>query len=180
MKEKSEYPEKRKLLFGNIGSGHHQTSVDERKNKKEYLRRTRTLLETKLYRRNLIEEINTWAIPLVKYSGREKNFNKWTREQENSWRCIKPYTPEMISTDYVARKEGRRGLAIIEDSVDKSIRRLEDYIKKSKERLITETRNNINSTGINRTITWKQKKNNCMDITSDKQAKSLTRKFRYG
>ncbi len=31
---------------------------------------------------------------------------------------------------YVSRKEGGRGLASIEDSVDASIQRLEDYIEK--------------------------------------------------
>ena len=43
---------------------------------KEYLRRTRKLLETKLSSRNLIKGINTWAVPLVRYSG---PFLKWTR-----------------------------------------------------------------------------------------------------
>ena len=37
--------------------------------RKEYLRRTRKLLETKLSNRNLIKGINTWAVPLVRYSG---------------------------------------------------------------------------------------------------------------
>ena len=36
---------------------------------KEYLRRTRKLHETKLSGRNLIKRINTWAVPLVRYSG---------------------------------------------------------------------------------------------------------------
>ena len=36
---------------------------------KEYLRRNRKLLEKKLFCRNLIKEINTWAVPLVRYSG---------------------------------------------------------------------------------------------------------------
>ena len=36
---------------------------------KEYLRRTRKQLETKLSSRNLIKGINTWAVPLVRYSG---------------------------------------------------------------------------------------------------------------
>ena len=36
---------------------------------KEYLRRTRKLLETKLNGRNLIKGINTWAVPLLRYSG---------------------------------------------------------------------------------------------------------------
>ena len=46
--------------------------------RKEYLRRTRKRLETKLSSRNLIKEINTWAVPLVRYSG---PFLKWTREE---------------------------------------------------------------------------------------------------
>ena len=47
--------EKRNVqILWNIGGGQHQTSGDERKIKKEYLRRTRKLLETKLYCRNLI------------------------------------------------------------------------------------------------------------------------------
>ena len=46
--------------------------------KKEYLRRTRKLLEAKLCCRNLIKGINTWTVPLVRYSG---PFLKWTREE---------------------------------------------------------------------------------------------------
>ena len=46
--------------------------------RKEYLRRTRKLLETKLNCRNLIKGINTWAVPLVRYSG---PFLKWTRDE---------------------------------------------------------------------------------------------------
>ena len=41
---------------------------------------------------------------------------------------------------YVSRKGGR-GLISIEDIVDTSIRRLEGYIKKDKERVITDTMN---------------------------------------
>ena len=44
--------------------------------RKEYLRRTRKQLETKLSGRNYIKGINTWAVPLVRYSG---PFLKWTR-----------------------------------------------------------------------------------------------------
>ena len=56
--------------------------------KKEYLRRTRKLLETKLYWKNIIKRIDTWAVSLVRYldqswSGPEHNLNKLTREQEN-------------------------------------------------------------------------------------------------
>ena len=53
--------------------------------RKEYLRRNRKLLKTKLSSRNLIEGINTWAVSLVRYSGPflKMNLNKWIKEQEN-------------------------------------------------------------------------------------------------
>ena len=48
------------------------------KTEKEYLWRTRKLLETKLSCWNLIKGINTWAVSLVRYS---KPFLKWTRDE---------------------------------------------------------------------------------------------------
>ena len=45
---------------------------------KEYPRRTRKLLETKLSSKNLIKGINTWAVSLVRYSG---PFLKWSRDE---------------------------------------------------------------------------------------------------
>ena len=45
--------------------------------RKEYIRRTKKLPETRLPRRNLIKGINTWAVSLVRYSGL---FLKRTRE----------------------------------------------------------------------------------------------------
>ena len=59
---------------------------------------------------------------------------------------------------YVSRKEGGKALASIEDSVDASMQRLEDYIQKHDRGLITATRNDTESTMNNRmTITKKQK-----------------------
>ena len=59
---------------------------------------------------------------------------------------------------HVPRKEGGRGLASIEDSVDASIQRLKDYKQKREEGLITATRNETENTMNNRmTITRKQK-----------------------
>ena len=60
---------------------------------------------------------------------------------------------------YMLRKEGGKGLARTEDHIDISMTQLKDYRKKSKERLITTTRNNTNNTRINRTtITKKQER----------------------
>ena len=59
---------------------------------------------------------------------------------------------------YVPRKEGGRELACIEDSVDLSIKRLEDYVEKHEIGLITAIRNNTDNTIDNRmTKTTKQK-----------------------
>ena len=66
---------------------------------------------------------------------------------------------------YVSRKEGGRGLASIEDSVDTSIQRLEDYIQRRLEDYIQKRQedqlndnNQKNKSG---------KKNNSMDAVSD-------------
>ena len=55
-----------------------QVEIKENKNKKEYLRRTRKLLKKKLFRKNLLKGINTWAVPLVRYSG---TFINWSRSE---------------------------------------------------------------------------------------------------
>ena len=49
---------------------------------------------------------------------------------------------DVVDRLYVLRKEGRRGLSCIEDSIDASILQLEDYIEKHSGRLITATRKN--------------------------------------
>ena len=46
--------------------------------KKEYLKRTRNLLKTKQYSRNIIKGINNWDVSFVRYS---ELFLKWTREE---------------------------------------------------------------------------------------------------
>ena len=150
----------------------------EIKNKiqKEYIRRTRKLLETKLSSRNLIKGINTWAVPLVIYSGPNL---KWTRDKlkQMDQRTRKRMTMQKalhprddVDRLYVSRKKGGRGLASIENSVDASIQQLENYIQKHDGRLITAIRNDTDNKINNRmTITRKQKweENNSMSVLND-------------
>ena len=49
----------------------------------------------------------------------------------------------------LSRKEEERRLAINKDSMDASIQGPEDYVKKSKERLITATRNSTGNIKMN-------------------------------
>ena len=58
---------------------------------------------------------------------------------------------------FVSRKEGGRGLASIEDTVDASIQRLEDYMQKYEQGLITATRNDTDDTIDDKMTTRKQK-----------------------
>ena len=64
---------------------------------------------------------------------------------------------------YVSRKEGRKRLDSIEDSMDALIRGLKDYLKKIKERLIIVTNKSTDSIRTNRTTTkirkqkWEEK-----------------------
>ena len=53
--------------LGILEAGNIKQAEIKRKVKKEYLRRTRKLLETKLNSRNLIKGINTWAVPIIRY-----------------------------------------------------------------------------------------------------------------
>ena len=63
---------------------------------------------------------------------------------------------------YVSRKGRGRGLTSIEDSVDASIRRLEDYLGKHEGGLLTPIRNNTDNTmdnrmAITRKLKWEEK-----------------------
>ena len=59
---------------------------------------------------------------------------------------------------YVSRKEGGRGLTSIEDSVDASIQRFEDYIEKHEGGLITTIRNDTDNTIYDRMTTTRKQK----------------------
>ena len=95
----------------------------KKKNLKEYLRWTRKLLNPKFCSRYLIKGINTWVVPLVRYSG---PFLKWTREElpKMDYRTRKLMTMDNalhskynICKLYVSRKEGRRRLTSFENTM---------------------------------------------------------------
>ena len=130
--------------------------------RKEYPSRTQKLLETKLSSRNLIKGINTWDVPLVRYS---RPFLKWTREElkqiDQRTRKLMTMHKALHPRDdvdrlYVSRKEGGRGLASIEYTVDASIQRLEDYIEEHERGLITTIKNDTDNT-INEIMTTTRK-----------------------
>ena len=89
--------------------------------KKEYFRKTRKQLKTKLSYRNITKGINTWAVFLDRYSGL---FHKWTRDELKQMHqrtrklmiMLKALHPRVdVEKLYLSRKEGGRGLASIEN-----------------------------------------------------------------
>ena len=73
-----------------------------------------------------------------------KHMDQRTRKLMTRYKVLHPR--DDVDRLYVSRKEGRRGLASIEDSVDASVQRLEDYIQKHEGGLITATRNETENT----------------------------------
>ena len=75
-----------------------------------------------------------------------------------------------VDRRYVSRKEGGRRLASIEDSVDATIQRLDDYIEKHERGLITAIRNDTDHTIDDRMTTSRKqnvRKNNSMAALND-------------
>ena len=107
--------------------------------KKKNFRRMRKQLETKRHSRNLIKRNNYLGCPPRKILGpflkltREelKQMDQWTRKLMIMHKALHPRYD--IDSLYVSRKERRRGLTSIQDNVDASIQRLEDYLKSAEE-----------------------------------------------
>ena len=108
-------------------------------------------IRTKIRKRKCTNTWKYWKmIPSNKWRWKKK-LKRTSREKikQIDWRTRKLmtmhkalYARDYVDRLYVIRKEGGRGIASIEDSVDKSIQRLENYIENRRGRLITATRNN--------------------------------------
>ena len=110
---------------------------------KEYFRRVRKVLETKLNSRNLMKGINTWAVSLMRYSA---PFLDWTvdelkamdRRTRKLLTMHKAFHPkDDVDRLYVGRKDGGRGLISTEECVENAVLGLRGYVEKSKERLLS-------------------------------------------
>ena len=114
--------------------------------KKEYKRRVRKVIETKLNRHNLIKAINTWAVAVIRYPSPFLDWNKYelqaldrrTRKLTTMHKALHPNSN--VDRLYVPRKEGRRGLISVADVTKTAILGLQTYIQESEEKLISATR----------------------------------------
>ena len=113
---------------------------------KEYIRRLRKVLTSKLNGGNLVCGVNTWAVFLLRYSAA---FASWRRSElqgidRKPRKLFTIYGALHLKSDvdrlYIHRKVGGRGLISIEDCVELAIRDLEVYVHGSEERLIQAAR----------------------------------------
>ena len=101
---------------------------------KEYIRRLRKVLKSKLNGGNLVHGVNAWAVSLLRYSAA---FSSWRKSELQAidrktrklfiiYGALHPKSD--VDRLYIPRKEGGRGLISIKDCVELAIRRLELYV----------------------------------------------------
>ena len=109
---------------------------------KEYIRRLRKVLKSKLNGGDLVRGVNTWAVALLRYSAAFVSWRKSglqamdrkIRKLFNIYRTLHPKSD--VDRLYILRKGGGRGLISTENCVELAIRGLEVYVRGSQERLI--------------------------------------------
>ena len=103
--------------------------------RKEYFSRLRAVLKSKLNGGNTVKAINTWAVPVVRYSGgivdwtKEdmENIDRKTRKLMTIHRALHPRSS--VARLYLPRKSGGRGMQSIEDCINIEKRALGQYLK---------------------------------------------------
>ena len=112
----------------------------------EYYKQVRKILETKLNGGNIITEINTWAISLLRYSAafldwaraEFEQMDRRTRKFMTMHRALNPKSD--VARIYLSRKEGGRGVISVEDIAKLAILGLERYALTSEEVLLIAAR----------------------------------------
>ena len=114
---------------------------------KEYIRRLRKVLKSKMNGGNSVRGVNTWAVSLLRYSAAFVSWRKSellqaidrkTRKLLTIYGALHPKS--VVDRLYIPRKEGGRGLISTEDCVELAVRGLELYVHQSEEILIQAAR----------------------------------------
>ena len=111
---------------------------------KEYIRRVRNMLKSKLNGGNIISAISSRAVSIVRYGA---GIISWTKMEleELDWKTKKlmtmygaQYPKADVDRLYLQRCERGRGLLGLEDCVQVEVRSLEKYLTTSKEKILKE------------------------------------------
>ena len=114
--------------------------------KAEYLRRVRKVLETKLNDNNRIKAINTLAVSLLRYPAAIIDWNcaKLTQLDRGTRKLMTIHNALHVKSNvdrlYIPRKKSVTGLQGVKETVNLTNLRLENYVKESRERLLTAAR----------------------------------------
>lgn len=103
---------------------------------REYYRRIRNVLESKLNGGNIVKAMNTWAVAAVRYTAglldwtinELKDMDRKTRKLMTMNRALHPKSD--VDRLYISRNEGGRGMVSIEECVRIEECSLSDYIKR--------------------------------------------------
>ena len=119
--------------------------------KKEYIRRVKKILSSKLNAGNVIKAINSWAVSLLWYIGADCNWTKRelaeldlkTRKLLTIHGALHPRSN--VSRLYLPRREAGGGLISVEDAINTEERNINVYISQSQECLLksAQTRKNV-------------------------------------
>ena len=117
-----------------------EVMVSEMKDKvkKEYYKRVRKVLETKLNSGNVFKAINTWSVSVVKYLGRSSfHLEEIDTRMRKLLTMHNGFHPKSnVDRLYLSRIEGGRGLIGVQDTVETAILGLRNNVRNSKERLL--------------------------------------------
>ena len=106
---------------------------------KQYIKRRRKVLKSKLNGVNLFHGVNTWAVSLLRYS---PTFVSWRKSElqiidRKTRKLFTIYGALHLKSEldklYIPKKEGGRSFISIEDCVELAIRGLEVHQKKRKD-----------------------------------------------
>ena len=111
--------------------------------RKEYISRVKAILKSKLNSGNMVKAINTWAVPVIRYSAgivdwtKEdlENIDRKTRKLMTINKALHPRA--CVARLYITRSEGGRGMQSVEECVNIERRELGQYLKHSQEEWLT-------------------------------------------
>ena len=103
--------------------------------KKEYIKRLKAILKSKLNSGNTVKAINSWAVPVIRYSAgivdwknpELRNMSGKTRKVLNMYQAL--HTRSNVGRPYMPHSEGRKGLLRLEECVNSEKRSLGQYLK---------------------------------------------------
>ena len=110
----------------------------------EYTKRMRKVLKSKLNGGNSIRAINSWAVPVIRYTAgivdwtqaELEDLDRKTRKLMTANHALHPQS--YVDRLYLPRQTGGRGLLQVKQTVEEEKRALNDYIKNSTENYLKE------------------------------------------